>query len=117
MQYKNEKVLILDTIGHLANAYSYGELAYVGGGFTGNLHNILEPAVFGLPVLFGPKHSRFPEGEMFIKDGIGFSISTQSEFEEKYDLIKTNLEELKSKTENFIQRQTGASQKIASFLS
>ncbi len=116
MQYKNEKVLILDTIGHLANVYSYGELAYVGGGFSGSLHNILEPAVFGLPVLFGPKHSRFPEGEMFIKDGIGFSISTQSEFEEKYDLIKTNLVELKSKTENFIQRQTGASEKIISLI-
>ena len=115
-EYKNEKVLILDTIGHLANAYSYGDIAYVGGGFSGSLHNILEPAVFGLPVLFGPKHSRFPEGEMFIKEGIGFSISTQSEFEENYDLIKTNLVELKSKTENFIQRQAGASEKIISLI-
>ena len=115
--YKNQKVLILDTIGHLANAYSYGEIAYVGGGFSGSLHNILEPAVFGLPVLFGPKHTRFPEGEMFIKEGIGFSISTQSEFEEKFNLIQCNLKELRSKTESFIQKQTGASQKITSFIS
>ncbi len=115
-EYKNEKVLILDTIGHLANAYSYGDIAYIGGGFSGSLHNILEPAVFGLPVLFGPKHSRFPEGDMFIKEGIGFSISTQLEFQKKYDFIKTNLVELKSKTEKFIQKQTGASRKIVSYL-
>jgi 3-deoxy-D-manno-octulosonic-acid transferase len=115
-KYNNEKVLILDTIGHLATAYSYGELAYVGGGFTGNLHNILEPAVFGLPVIFGPKHSRFPEGEMFINEGIGFSISSETEFQEKYFFILKNLADLKSKSEKFIQKQTGASEKIISFL-
>ena len=116
MKYNNEKVLILDTIGHLANAYSYGEVAYVGGGFSGSLHNILEPAVFGLPVIFGPKHSRFPEGEMFINEGIGFSITTESEFQEKYTLITKNIKDLKAKTEKFIQLQTGASEKIVSFL-
>ncbi|MBM3186748.1 MAG: 3-deoxy-D-manno-octulosonic acid transferase, partial [Bacteroidetes bacterium] len=48
--YSNQQVLILDTIGHLSTAYSFGKVAFVGGGFSGSLHNILEPAVFGLPV-------------------------------------------------------------------
>ena len=113
----NEKVLILDTIGHLANAYSYGEIAYVGGGFTGSLHNILEPAVFGLPVIFGPKHSRFPEGEMFINKGIGFSINNQLEVTVSLEFIQKNKNELKHKTEKFVKNQTGASQKIIDYLS
>jgi 3-deoxy-D-manno-octulosonic-acid transferase len=62
--YKKEsidkQVLILDTIGLLSFAYKYGRLAFVGGGFRGQLHNILEPAVYGLPVLFGPNHQKFP---------------------------------------------------------
>ena len=72
--YKEEQVLILDTIGQLSTAYYYGNIACIGGGFSGNLHNILEPAVFGLPVLFGPKHSKFPEADQFTEEGIGFEF-------------------------------------------
>ncbi|MEY3198341.1 MAG: hypothetical protein RJA13_299, partial [Bacteroidota bacterium] len=72
----NNQVLLLNTIGHLASAYAYGKIAYVGGGFTGKLHNILEPSVFGLPVLFGPKFKKFPEASRFIEHGTGFTIST-----------------------------------------
>ena len=106
------KVLILDTIGQLANAYSYGNIAYVGGGFSGSLHNILEPAVFGLPVIFGPKHKRFPEGQAFIDNGFGFSISTTEEFEKSIELISMNYEEISRKEIDFVSKNAGASDRI-----
>jgi 3-deoxy-D-manno-octulosonic-acid transferase len=63
-------LLILDTIGHLSAAYQYGSVAFVGGGFSGSLHNILEPLAYGLPVMFGPKHEKFPEAQQFIDLGL-----------------------------------------------
>jgi len=106
------KVLILDTIGQLSNAYSYGDIAYIGGGFSGNLHNILEPAVFGLPVIFGPKHSRFPEAQQFIELGIGFSVSTTEEFERAYQKIQERHAEISSTTTDFVEKNKGAAEKI-----
>ncbi|MBI1837153.1 MAG: 3-deoxy-D-manno-octulosonic acid transferase [Flavobacteriia bacterium] len=108
----SSNVLLLDTIGHLACAYNYGEIAFIGGGFSGNLHNILEPAVFGLPVIFGPKHSRFPEAQDFIENGIGFSIETSDQFLESYQLIKNNLNHLILKSKAVVSNNQGASQKI-----
>lgn len=71
------RVLVLDTIGQLTAAYRYADVAYIGGGFTGKLHNILEPGAFGLPVIFGPHHERFPEAQLFIDRGVAVSIPDQ----------------------------------------
>ena len=108
----NCEVLILDTIGHLASAYKYGTIAYVGGGFSGSLHNILEPAVFGLPVIFGPKHSRFPEAQAFIDRGFGFSIETTAQFESAFDDIISDLDSISKKEQAFVEANAGASEKI-----
>lgn len=110
-------VLILDTIGHLASAYNYGSIAYVGGGFSGSLHNILEPAVFGLPVIFGPKHSRFPEGQQFIDGGFGFSVSTTEEFNSAFNHISSNREVISQKEQAFVEKSAGASEKIYKHIS
>jgi len=67
--FSETPIMILDTIGHLSAAYQYGSVAFVGGGFSGSLHNILEPLVYGLPVLIGPKHEKFPEAQQFIDLG------------------------------------------------
>jgi 3-deoxy-D-manno-octulosonic-acid transferase len=112
VDFDSQQVLILDSIGHLASAYSYGKVAFVGGGFSGSLHNILEPAVFGLPVIFGPNHSKFPEADAFIQAGIGFEIRNIREFEEKYVEIESQFELLSTKTADFVERQKGASKKI-----
>lgn len=112
VEVKEKQILILDTIGQLSNAYSYGSIAYIGGGFSGNLHNILEPAVFGLPVIFGPKHNRFPEAQAFIDNEIGKSISNPIEFENAFVQIQQNLEELSDKTSKFIEQNQGAAEKI-----
>ncbi|SFR33570.1 3-deoxy-D-manno-octulosonic-acid transferase [Robiginitalea myxolifaciens] len=66
---KNARILVLDTIGILTKVYSYADLAYVGGGFATGLHNTLEPAVFGIPVIIGPQYSGFREAEQLVALG------------------------------------------------
>jgi 3-deoxy-D-manno-octulosonic-acid transferase len=79
--YKNpdqikERVIIVDTIGRLAQLYWYGQIAYIGGGFSTGVHNVMEPAIARLPVFFGPRYKNFNEAEELIADGGGFSIET-----------------------------------------
>lgn len=105
-------ILLIDSIGKLANLYQYGFFAYIGGGFTGSLHNILEPGVFGLPVIFGPKHSRFPEGELFIGKGVGFSLSDASQLENTIRFIEDKHDDLRQKLEVLVLEQSGAAGKI-----
>jgi 3-deoxy-D-manno-octulosonic-acid transferase len=111
-KYNNQSILIIDCIGKLSNAYSYGSFAYIGGGFTGKLHNILEPAVFGLPVIFGPKFTKFPEAQQFIDAGIGFTVSNKEELPSAIDFIQKNLPLLKVKAENFVENNKGVVNKI-----
>ena len=108
----NQDVLILDTIGHLSSAYAFGSVAYVGGGFSGSLHNILEPAVFGMGVIYGPKHSRFPEGRQFIENGFGFEVRTSEELKSTIEAILLDKETIDDKAADFVQKNIGASDKI-----
>src|SRR5690606_17570155 len=71
----SKQILILDNIGMLLSAYALGTAAYVGGGFGKGLHNILEPAAFGLPVIFGPNHHKFAEAKAIEVAGGGKSIA------------------------------------------
>lgn len=114
--FSNEKVLILDSIGHLASAYSVGTIAYVGGGFTGSLHNILEPAVFGLPVLFGPKHQRFPEAKAFLNEGFGMEVTSLDDFRSAISTCEENYTTLHHKAMEFVAQNTGASEKIVNYI-
>ena len=74
--------IVLDGIGTLATAYRYADMSFVGGAFNKGLHNIIEAAAFGSPVLFGPNYQRFPEANDFIRERLGASVSTPKEFEE-----------------------------------
>lgn len=112
----NKKILIIDSIGKLANAYRYGKLAYVGGGFSGSLHNILEPAVFGLPVIFGPKHKRFPEAQTFIDAEVGFSVSDEIQLKLAFEKIVQNQQLLETKITDLVFASKGATKKIIDFL-
>ncbi len=80
------QVFIIDTIGILTKIYSYADIAYVGGGF-GNpgVHNILEPATFGVPVVIGPNYSHFSEATALVHLEGCISVSTQSELNEALD--------------------------------
>ena len=112
--YKEEQVLILDTIGQLSTAYYYGHIACIGGGFSGNLHNILEPAAFGLPVIFGPKHSKFPEADQFTEVGIGFEFHDFTSFKIQLSYCLENNEALNKKTLAFMEERKGVCNKILS---
>ncbi len=78
------QIMIVDTIGLLNSAYQFGKFAYVGGGQSGALHNILEPAAYGLPVIIGPKHEKFPEANLFLEKGFALEISSKSEAKEVF---------------------------------
>ncbi len=69
------KVLVIDNIGMLSSLYKYGEFAYIGGGFGISIHNIQEPATWGLPVVFGPNYKKFKEAVDLIELGGAFTIS------------------------------------------
>ena len=110
-EYKGNRVLIIDTIGHLTSAYQYAHYALIGGGFSGNLHNILEPAVYGLPVFFGPVFHKFPEAQSFIDGGIGSVVENAEQLSQKINALGDQ-QELKQKIEAFISAQSGATNKI-----
>lgn len=74
-----QQILIIDQTGYLAELYAIASMAYVGGGFGVNVHNTLEPAVFAIPVLFGPRHHNSPEAEDLAASGGGTVISNESE--------------------------------------
>src|SRR5690606_41480614 len=75
------QVLIVDTIGLLSKIYSYADLAYVGGAMgTSGLHNTLEPAVFGIPIVIGKNYKNFPEAHDMLASGDMLSVKNQSEF-------------------------------------
>lgn len=76
-------VLIVNTIGLLGKIYSYADVAYVGGGFgSAGLHNILEPAAFGVPIIIGPNHSKFPEAVALVTAGGVIAVNDKHETEE-----------------------------------
>jgi 3-deoxy-D-manno-octulosonic-acid transferase len=69
------QILIIDNIGMLSSLYQYGDIAYIGGGFGAGIHNTLEAAAFGLPVIFGPNYTRFKEAKDLVALKAGFSIT------------------------------------------
>lgn len=77
----NEHILFLDTLGMLKYAYRYAQLAYVGGGFGKGIHNLLEPIVYEMPVIFGPNFKAFPEAHFLVENGGGFSIKNVKDWQ------------------------------------
>jgi 3-deoxy-D-manno-octulosonic-acid transferase len=94
--YLQARIMIIDNVGILAKVYRYGSVAYVGGGFSGRLHNVLEPAAFGLPVIFGPKFSGFPEAVELIGIGVGYTVKDSQELKRLVDRFATNASALQA---------------------
>jgi 3-deoxy-D-manno-octulosonic-acid transferase len=114
-------VFIIDTIGLLTKIYSYGTIAYVGGGF-GNpgIHNILEPATFGIPIVIGPNYSNFAEAVQVVALEGCITISNSKELKETLDrlLNDTNFfEEKSSICRSYIQDNKGATNTIMNIVS
>jgi 3-deoxy-D-manno-octulosonic-acid transferase len=77
--FNGERIIIVDSVGILMPLYQYAELAYVGGSFKQGVHNVLEPSVYGIPVIYGPRHLNSQEAVELAKMGGGFVINDQQE--------------------------------------
>lgn len=75
----NKQVLVVDTIGILSSVYRYADLAYIGGGFGVGIHNTLEAAIFGMPIVFGPNYLKFNEATSMVKLGVAYPISNSED--------------------------------------
>lgn len=110
-----KRILIIDNIGMLSSIYRYGELCYIGGGFDDGIHNTLEPAVFGLPVIFGPKYEKYLEAKDLVAAGYGFSVSNATELKHKIaELTSNNVHRLvlKDKLIAYMKQRAGATSQI-----
>ena len=113
-------VMIVDTIGLLTKIYSYADAVYVGGAFKTGLHNILEPATFGVPIVIGPEYSKFKEAVDLVALKGCISINNQDEFSSIFNQLKTD-EDFRKETgeinQNYIQQNKGATKKIMEYIS
>ena len=111
--------LIIDNIGMLSKLYHYATIAYVGGGFNKGIHNTLEAAVYGKPVLFGPNYKKFKEAIGLIEYGGGICITSGSELStilQKFISNKTELESSGKKSFEFVKQNKGATEKILHYI-
>jgi len=84
--------LIIDCFGLLSSIYRYGDIAYIGGGFGAGIHNTLEAAVYGIPVIFGPNFFKFHEAKELLASGGGFTIDSEASFIEQMDVLNSDSE-------------------------
>jgi 3-deoxy-D-manno-octulosonic-acid transferase len=109
------RVLIIDNIGMLSSAYRYAYIAEIGGGFGKGIHNILEPACWGIPVIFGPNHKKFREAVELINLHGASCFNTFEEFSRIIDIWLSNNDKYSNSAENaanYVKANTGATNKI-----
>lgn len=112
------RILIIDNIGMLSSLYQYADITYIGGGFGVGIHNTLEAAAFGVPVIFGPNYDKFLEAKALVKLGAGFPINNAAEL----NAVMLKLENENSREQagviakNYVQQQKGATEIIMSHL-
>jgi 3-deoxy-D-manno-octulosonic-acid transferase len=113
--YNNERVIIIDSIGVLLTLYSYASAAYVGGSFKQGVHNVLEPAVYGIPVLFGPKIENSREAKILVSLGGAHIVNNKKE---AYRVLRKLFSDENHRTEmgkigaRFVKQNTLATDKI-----
>ncbi len=113
--YKNEHVIIIDSVGILLTLYAYGHIAFVGGSFKQNVHNVLEAAVYGIPVMFGPKIYNSQEAKTLSDIGGGVMIKDKKDAYRKLRTLLSNDELRKKKgliAAEFVKQNIGATEKI-----
>jgi 3-deoxy-D-manno-octulosonic-acid transferase len=113
------KVLIIDNIGLLSSLYAYADVAYIGGGFGAGIHNTLEAAAFGLPVIFGPSYKKFNEAIYMVKQHTAFSITNYDELKNNANSLMTDAEQtsiIKGKNLKYIESGKGATDVIINYL-
>lgn len=109
------QVLIIDSVGLLSSLYRYGDVAYIGGGFGVGIHNILEAATFGLPVIFGPNYKKFKEAVDLTFEGGAISISNSDELRQVLNNLMNDKNELGKASKicsNYVEKNVGSTKVI-----
>ncbi len=109
------RCLIINCFGLLSSIYQYGQVAYVGGGFGVGIHNVLEAAVWDMPVIFGPNNKRFQEAQGLLASGGGFEIDSYETFDELMEHLDTDANKLLQASQaagTFVKGQAGATAKV-----
>lgn len=107
--------LLVDRMGLLARLYQHGDVAYVGGGFGDGIHNLLEPAAWGLPVIFGPSHGKFAEARGLIAQGGGFAVQDAWQLHDILGKLLNDPEfsmQASQRARAYVQERTGATAKV-----
>lgn len=110
-------VLVINCFGLLSSIYHYGDVAYVGGGFGAGIHNVLEAAVWGIPVVFGPNNKRFAEAQGLLASGGGFEIDNYEKFAlimDRFCSDKDFLQNSGNAAGSFVKQLSGATNKVFS---
>ena len=105
-------VLVVNTIGVLSSVYQYGQVAYIGGGFGVGIHNTLEAAAWGMPVVFGPNYHKFQEAKELIECGAGWSIKNYEECARALDEFFEKNEVASKAAAEYVASHTGATELI-----
>ncbi|MNK30080.1 3-deoxy-D-manno-octulosonic acid transferase [compost metagenome] len=111
----SQQILIIDNIGMLSALYQYGKVAYIGGGFGAGIHNTLEAAAFGLPVIFGPKYDKFQEAKDLIAIGAAKSISSTEELISAFNAFADN-KNAADAAKKYVADKKGATDQIISMI-
>ena len=114
------EAMIIDCFGLLSTIYRYATVAYVGGGFGVGIHNTVEAAVWGVPVIFGPNNQKFQEAQQLKACGGGFEISSYDDFARLMDRFSADEQYLRKASHaagNYVESKAGATSKILEFLS
>lgn len=106
------RVLLVNQMGLLSSIYRFGQVAYIGGGFGEGIHNIVEPAVYGMPVIFGPRFQKFREAHELIRLGGGFTVSNYESFAAAMDQALENNKAIGQIAGDYVQSELGATEKI-----
>ncbi|RYZ21344.1 MAG: 3-deoxy-D-manno-octulosonic acid transferase [Chitinophagaceae bacterium] len=114
------RVLIVDNVGMLSRLYQYADITYIGGGFNkSGIHNTLEAAAWGKPVLFGPNYQKFREAIGLIDCGAAFSVGTAEELDKQVnDLLRNDLDRagIGMEAANYVARNIGATGRIMDYI-
>ena len=105
-------VMVMDTMGLLSSVYRFGQVAYIGGGFGVGIHNTIEAAVYGVPVIFGPNYQHFREAKGLIAAGAARSVKDYPEIEAALDTALAQHETIGAKAAEYVAAETGATEKI-----
>jgi 3-deoxy-D-manno-octulosonic-acid transferase len=115
----NADVLIIDSVGILSRIYAYSDYAYIGGGFGAGIHNILEAAVYGLPIFFGPNFSKFKEAIDLVKTNSAFVIKQTSDLQLAISRIDADWEEytkIAATNKKYVESRKGSTDVVMGYL-